>query len=98
MARYGHREVDAHLVELVPARVFPDGGLLIAHGVAPEDGGLPVGLSIAHYQLEADGRTLRPMVIDGRPQQIAMHKAGAERSPACSPRRSALPTPPAGSA
>ena len=76
MARDGHRVVDAHLVELVPARVFPTGELLVAHGVRPEDGGPPVGLSVALYRLEADGRTLAPVLVEGRPRRLGMHKAG----------------------
>ena len=33
-------------------------------------------MSVALYQLEEGGQTLRPMMVEGRPQLLGMHRAG----------------------
>ena len=98
MDRDGHRMVGDGVAELTPPWRFPSGAMLLAHGACMPGGGLPVGLSIGHYRLEEDGRTIAPVVIEGRTQQIAMYKAGCAALAGLFAEAVAAATPPAGSA
>ena len=89
---------EAAIFELVPPRRFPDGTLLIAHGVADPAGGLPIGLSLGHYRMRGDGLTVQPVVVHGEAQVLGMHRAGTAALVSLFAEAVGAARPPAGSA